>query len=163
MHWIFFTDYEKYFTRKVGNMPLKPMTLRNHITFWGFKLIHAAVFVAIPIYMLGFVPWLIGFLIYGMFTGFVLSMVFQLAHVVEETQFPVAIQPINQLEDEWAVHQLKTTANFATKNKLISWLVGGLRRIWYSVHRASQNALGSGFSRGAPAAFGSELIFILNP
>ncbi|HRD44219.1 MAG TPA: fatty acid desaturase, partial [Ferruginibacter sp.] len=26
----------------------------------------------------------------------------------------------------WAMHQLATTANFATKNKLISWLVGGL-------------------------------------
>ena len=30
------------------------------------------------------------------------------------------------MEDEWAVHQLKTTANFATRNKLISWWVGGL-------------------------------------
>lgn len=126
MHWIFFTDYEKYFTKKVGNMPLKTMTLKEHFIFWGFKVVHAAVFVAIPIYMVGFVPWLLGFLIYGMFTGFVLSMVFQLAHVVEETQFPVAVQPINQLEDEWAVHQLKTTANFATKNKVITWLVGGL-------------------------------------
>ena len=31
-----------------------------------------------------------------------------------------------KMEDEWAVHQLKTTANFATRNKVISWLVGGL-------------------------------------
>ncbi|MBS1564362.1 MAG: fatty acid desaturase, partial [Bacteroidetes bacterium] len=31
-----------------------------------------------------------------------------------------------RLEDEWAIHQLKTTANFATNNKVISWLVGGL-------------------------------------
>ena len=30
------------------------------------------------------------------------------------------------MEDEWAIHQIKTTANFATKNKLVSWLVGGL-------------------------------------
>ena len=30
------------------------------------------------------------------------------------------------MEDEWALHQLKTTANFATRNRLISWLVGGL-------------------------------------
>lgn len=30
------------------------------------------------------------------------------------------------MEDEWAVHQLKTTANFATRNKLITWWVGGL-------------------------------------
>ena len=31
-----------------------------------------------------------------------------------------------RLDDEWAVHQLKTTANFATNSKLVSWLVGGL-------------------------------------
>jgi linoleoyl-CoA desaturase len=31
-----------------------------------------------------------------------------------------------KMEDEWAIHQVKTTANFATKNKLVSWLVGGL-------------------------------------
>jgi linoleoyl-CoA desaturase len=30
------------------------------------------------------------------------------------------------MPDDWAVHQLKTTANFATGNKVISWLVGGL-------------------------------------
>jgi linoleoyl-CoA desaturase len=28
--------------------------------------------------------------------------------------------------DEWAIHELKTTANFAMKNKVVSWLVGGL-------------------------------------
>jgi linoleoyl-CoA desaturase len=32
----------------------------------------------------------------------------------------------NKIEDEWAIHQLKTTANFATNNKVISWFVGGL-------------------------------------
>jgi linoleoyl-CoA desaturase len=70
-------------------------------------------------------PWLIGFLVFGLFAGFVLSIVFQLAHTVEHTQFPHA-NTQNKLEDEWAVHQLKTTANFATHNKVISWLVGGL-------------------------------------
>jgi linoleoyl-CoA desaturase len=32
----------------------------------------------------------------------------------------------HKLEDEWAIHQLKTTANFATHNKFLSWYVGGL-------------------------------------
>jgi linoleoyl-CoA desaturase len=30
------------------------------------------------------------------------------------------------MEDEWAIHQVKTTANFATSNPVVSWLVGGL-------------------------------------
>lgn len=61
-----------------------------------------------------------------MFTGVVLSIVFQLAHTVEDTTFPHANIATHKMEDEWAIHQLKTTANFATGNKLISWLVGGL-------------------------------------
>jgi linoleoyl-CoA desaturase len=45
---------------------------------------------------------------------------------VEHTHFLQASTQIGKIEDEWAIHQLKTTANFATRNKLISWWVGGL-------------------------------------
>ena len=55
-----------------------------------------------------------------------LSIVFQLAHTVDDTEFPVAIQPENRMPDEFAAHQIQTTANFATKSKIVSWLVGGL-------------------------------------
>ncbi len=126
IYWIFVTDYKKYFLKRVGPVPLKKMSPTDHLTFWSFKILHAFLFVALPIYTLGFTPWVIGFLIYGLVAGFVLSIVFQLAHTVEETEFPVPIQPINKIEDEWAIHQLKTTANFATRNKFICWWVGGL-------------------------------------
>lgn len=124
--WIFVLDYNKYFRSKIGNMPLKKMSISDHLVFWGFKLVHLFLFVGLPIYMLGFQTWLIGFLIYTCLAGFVISMVFQLAHTVEHTAFPVPDANTGRLEDEWAVHQLKTTANFATHNKLVSWLVGGL-------------------------------------
>jgi linoleoyl-CoA desaturase len=124
IYWIFFTDYKKYFTRKVGSLPLKKMNLSDHISFWSFKALHFCMFVIVPIYTIGFLPWLIGFMLYGMFAGVVLSIVFQLAHTVEEAHFPVLVN--NKIEDEWAIHQLKTTANFATRNRVISWLVGGL-------------------------------------
>ncbi|HJV19993.1 MAG TPA: acyl-CoA desaturase [Sediminibacterium sp.] len=124
--WIFFTDYKKYFTQKIGNVPLKKMRIADHIEFWGVKLYHAAVFIIIPIVFVGWVNWVIGFLIMSMFAGFVLSIVFQLAHTVEHTEFPVANFDTHQLPDEFAAHQIKTTANFATRNKLVSWLVGGL-------------------------------------
>ena len=32
----------------------------------------------------------------------------------------------NKMPDEFAAHQIKTTAKFATNNKLVSWWVGGL-------------------------------------
>src|ERR1700744_5447122 len=123
--WIFVLDYQKYFKSKVGTMPLKKMTTADHFVFWGFKAFHALLFVVLPIYKLGFSDWLIGFVIFTCVAGLVLSLVFQLAHTVEHTAFPSANVDPNKLEDEWAVHQIKTTANFATGNPVVSWLVGG--------------------------------------
>jgi len=124
--WIFLFDYQKYFKSKVGTMPLKKMALADHFIFWGFKIAHAFLFLALPIYMIGFSNWVIGFVIFTCVAGFVLSLVFQLAHTVQHTAFPIADVATNKLEDEWAVHQIKTTANFATSNPVVSWLVGGL-------------------------------------
>ena len=124
--WVFVLDYQKYFKRRVGDMPLKNMSLSDHIVFWSFKIFYLVVFLVIPIYTVGFMAWLIGFLVCTLVAGFVLSIVFQLAHTVEHTHFPVPHEDTGRLDDEWAIHQLKTTANFAPRNKFISWLVGGL-------------------------------------
>ncbi len=124
--WVFFSDYNKYFTRKIGEMQILKISLLEHFSFWGFKILHLFLFIFIPIYSCGFLAWLVGFLTYGFFAGIVLSTVFQLAHTVEATQFPLLNKITGKVEDEWAIHQLRTTANFATKNKLISWFTGGL-------------------------------------
>lgn len=126
LYWIFFSDFQKYFSKKIGDIPLKKMSARNHFDFWIFKVVFYCMFIVLPIIMLGFLPWLIGFLIFSMVAGFVLSIVFQLAHTVEHTHFPMPDEVSNKLEDEWAIHQLKTTANFATNSRVISWLLGGL-------------------------------------
>lgn len=126
LFWIFVLDYQKYFKQQIGSMPLKKMNIGDHFIFWGFKLLNIFLFVALPIYMLGFVSWLIGFILFTCVAGLVLSLVFQLAHTVEHTSFPQPNEMTGKFDDEWAVHQIKTTANFATNNKLVSWLVGGL-------------------------------------
>lgn len=123
--WVFESDYRKYFSKKVGIVPIKKMSKFEHAAFWIAKAGYAFGMIVLPIMMVGFLPWLIGFLSMAMFAGFVLSIVFQLAHTVEHTHFPVPDET-NKIENEWAIHQIETTANFATRNKLISWLVGGL-------------------------------------
>lgn len=124
--WIFYSDYAKYFSGKIGSVAIKKMTMKEHVMFWVVKIYHALVFVVLPIYLFGFLPWLVGFLAASFVAGFILSIVFQLAHTVEDTEFPVADIDSNKLPDEFAAHQIKTTANFATGNKTISWLLGGL-------------------------------------
>ena len=48
--------------------------------------------------------------------------------ILEELEFPQPSDTTDKvmMENEWAIHQVKTTANFATKNKLITWYMGGL-------------------------------------
>jgi len=55
----------------------------------------------------------------------VLTTVFQLAHIVEDTDFP-ELDSGGNINEEWAIHQLRTTADFAPKNKLLTFYVGGL-------------------------------------
>ena len=62
-------------------------------------------------------------------SGVVLSVVFQLAHCVEEAEFPVpvSVSPGHaRMETEWSVHQVQTTVDFARRSRVLSWLLGGL-------------------------------------
>jgi linoleoyl-CoA desaturase len=73
-------------------------------------------------------PWwqiILGFLVLHAVAGLVLSLVFQLAHVVESTDFPEP-DATGTIQNDWAIHQLETTANFAHKNPLLTFYVGGL-------------------------------------
>jgi linoleoyl-CoA desaturase len=75
----------------------------------------------------GLLPWLAGYLLLNAAMGLTLSIVFQLAHVVEHTSFEEVSEGEHKLIGcAWAEHELKTTSNFAMKNTVLSWLVGGL-------------------------------------
>lgn len=125
--WIFVMDFTKYFTRRIYTTEAWKLTTRNHIIFWSTKLYYAITFIAVPVYVWGWQAWLIGFFVMNAAMGLTLSLVFQLAHVVENTEFEhIPLDETKHLETAWAEHQLKTTANFATDNKVISWFVGGL-------------------------------------
>jgi linoleoyl-CoA desaturase len=125
--WFFVMDFTKYFNQKVHTTPMTKMTTRDHIIFWVSKLLYAVLFVVIPIKVLGLLPWVIGFVALNLTLGITLAVVFQLAHVVEHTEFVHFDQQDHmKIENEFAIHQIKTTANFAPRNKFISWYVGGL-------------------------------------
>lgn len=123
---MFFMDYVKYFSKRVHTTPLKKMDAKEHIIFWGGKLFFILFYIIIPITLIGWKLWLVGFLISQFTLGLTLAIVFQLAHVVEHAEFEAAgVDPV-KIENEWAIHQIKTTANFAFSNKIITWFVGGL-------------------------------------
>jgi linoleoyl-CoA desaturase len=102
------------------------MKATDQITFWGGKLFFAAIMFGFPLLVF---PWwqvLIGFLLVMLTVGLVMGVVFQLAHINGEAKFPEPVGSPQHIENEWAVHQVETTADFAPHNKLLSFYIGGL-------------------------------------
>jgi linoleoyl-CoA desaturase len=66
-----------------------------------------------------------GFLMMHFIGGLVLSTIFQTAHVVPTSDYPLPDNN-NELNNNWAVHQLYTTCDFAPNSKIFSWFIGGL-------------------------------------
>jgi linoleoyl-CoA desaturase len=126
MIWILFQDYEKYFRRKIVDTPLARMSAADHLIFWISKILYLGFYIALPIALMGWQSWLVFFLCMHIGLGLTLSLVFQLAHVVQETEFDAVNVDPKRIENEWAIHQVKTTSNFSPNNKIILWLVGGL-------------------------------------
>lgn len=125
--WIFIMDFKKYFSHKIYTTDAWKMNTKNHIIFWATKIFYLFAYVALPIYVWGFLPWFAGYMALNAVMGLTLSIVFQLAHVVENTEFEhVPLDETKHIETAWAEHQVKTTANFAMGNKIVSWFVGGL-------------------------------------
>ena len=58
--------------------------------------------------------------------GVVVSVVFQLAHCVEEAEFPLPPKDSGSVPNAWAIHQTETTVDFARRSRVESWLLGGL-------------------------------------
>ncbi|MCB9223042.1 MAG: acyl-CoA desaturase [Crocinitomicaceae bacterium] len=62
---------------------------------------------------------------YHFLAGSILAYVFQPAHVVPETEF-IEADENHHIDEGFAVHQMKTTANFAPQSRILYWLIGGL-------------------------------------
>src|SRR5690606_12214462 len=115
------------FSQKMGSKgTVRKIELKEHFIFWGTKLFYVTAYLIVPMVVVGVFETLIGYIVAGFVCGYSISIVFQLAHVVEGAQFPEPNPESGKMEQEWAVHQVITTANFATKSKLVSWFLGGL-------------------------------------
>jgi linoleoyl-CoA desaturase len=128
INWAITTDFTQsyqYLKRKLsyGKFP-KPATQWTKLIV--SKIIYYAIWIALPLF-LGFVWWhvLIGFFIMHYTAGLILSVVFQLAHVMPNTEMPKPDEKGN-MKNIWAIHQLFTTSNFAPKSWLVGFFTGGL-------------------------------------
>ena len=129
MFWFISKDYKqakRY--KKMGLIESQSITYKNHwITIIVGKIIFAFMFIVLPIWLCD-APWFIsilGITIMLFISGLTLGAIFQPAHVVPTSNYPMPDSSGN-IDADWAVNQLYNTANFAPKARLFSWYVGGL-------------------------------------
>ncbi|WMJ75004.1 acyl-CoA desaturase [Cytophagaceae bacterium ABcell3] len=127
LSWVFRKDFIKFFKKELGSYDNSNPPKQEYFNLFFFKGLYYVLFIVVPLIVLDLAWWqfLIGFLAMHLAEGWVLGLVFQLAHVVEDTEFPEPDEN-NIIEEAWAAHQMKTTANFSTGKFLATWFCGGL-------------------------------------
>jgi linoleoyl-CoA desaturase len=91
------------------------------------KVFYFSLMLVLPVFTTGlpFAYILYGFLGMHIIAGLALALIFQPAHVMETSEFPV-MTPGRKMENSWAVHQILNTANFCPNSTITSWFIGGL-------------------------------------
>lgn len=127
LFWVFVKDYRYFLRRDLGPYQNRRNPPGELAMLAVTKLLHYGWTIVLPLLVLRIHWWqfLLGYLAMTLTAGGILGLIFQLAHVVEGTDYP---QPDAQgaMEHTWLVHQMNTTSNFAPHNRFLSWYVGGL-------------------------------------
>ena len=124
--WHLYDDFRDVILGRIGSQRMPRPKRWELVSFIAAKALFFIMAFAIPLLIHRL--WVV-FLFYGVtvfVTGVVVSVVFQLAHCVEEAEFPLPREGSASVENAWAIHQVETTVDFARGSRIESWLLGGL-------------------------------------
>ncbi len=121
IEWFFLKDFLCLWRGRLNPwQPARP-TGAALVEFWTDKALWFVLFVLPPFLLLPFAWAVMAFLAYHFVFSLALTFVFQLAHLTPDMAFGPP-----RPGDDFASHQLRTTANFATGSLWVTWFTGGL-------------------------------------
>ena len=126
IQWHLQSDFFEMARGRIGKKPFPRARGWDLAIFLGGKAFFLCLAFAIPLCFHSIGVVLLYYAITSVTLGITLSIVFQLAHTVEEADFPMPAVNTGRLENEWAVHQIETTVDFARESRIASWCLGGL-------------------------------------
>jgi linoleoyl-CoA desaturase len=93
----------------------------------GWKLFYYGFALILPMIMIPLSPWLVlgAFCSMHFMVGVIITMIFQTAHVMPSAQYPLPDEN-GVVSNDWTLHQLVTTTNYAPNSRVFAWFVGGL-------------------------------------
>lgn len=126
IRWHLFGDFRDMITGTVGARPFNRPKGWDLVGFVFGKLVFFVFAFGLPLIFHPVGTVLLFYALVSAVAGILLALVFQMAHVVEEAEFPVPDETGRQMATPWAIHQLQTTVDFARSNRVLGWLIGGL-------------------------------------
>ncbi len=130
LNWAVFADFASLVRYKKRG--LIRSTSKYSFGFHLFKLImfRAAYFgymIVVPILVTdhSLISIILNFLLMHWVAGFILSCIFQPAHIMESSTYS-SVDSDSNIPNDWATNQVLNTVNFAPKARVFTWFVGGL-------------------------------------
>jgi len=128
VHWAFIKDFKWFFGEShIGNNKNVQHPFNEYVALLVSKTIYFTLHLILPFIFLEYEWWIIalGYLSTHILPGLTFALIFQVTHVYEGTHYPMPDQQGN-IENNYAVHVLETTADFCRQNRLATWLMGGI-------------------------------------
>jgi linoleoyl-CoA desaturase len=126
LKWVFVDDYKALAIAKISAHRFPRPTNWNLLLLIAGKLFFYGWAIVLPLFFHPIGVVLVFFLLAQFTLGVTLGTVFQLAHCVEDAEFPRPIPGTDRMTSEWAVHQVETAVDFARGSVSLSWFLGGL-------------------------------------
>jgi linoleoyl-CoA desaturase len=124
LDYVFFRDFQCFFFPTHEYLRRTKHSLREYAILFAGKGFYLTYMLVLPVMVLGKSPLLVAgaFLLVNLIVGLTVTLVFQSTHTIDSTYFPSDRSEF----DNGVYHIFATTADYATENPLVGWLVGGL-------------------------------------
>jgi linoleoyl-CoA desaturase len=124
--WQLFGDFFRLITGRIGGCRFPRPKGTSLVIFLCGKACFFILAFGAPLLLHSVWVVVLFYTIIAVVLGMTLSIVFQLAHAVEEADFPIPRPDTDRIDLAWAVHQVETTVDFARRSRVATWLLGGL-------------------------------------
>lgn len=121
LEWVFWKDFHCLALGRLNEWHSVDLDKNERRELLVCKGLHILLFVVMPFLVLPLAWAVAALVLYHLTFSWVLAAVFQVAHLTPEMEFEGV-----RAGDDWAMHQLRTTADFATDSRFASWFTGGL-------------------------------------
>jgi linoleoyl-CoA desaturase len=124
LDYVFVRDFESFFFPSHDYLRRTKHPRREYVILFAGKAFYLTYMLILPVFVLGKAPLLVAgsFLLVHLVVGLSVALVFQTTHTIDTTYFPASRNEF----DNSVYHIFATTADYATTNPIVSWLVGGL-------------------------------------